>query len=305
MNDYRKYLQPETVSKLSSIELKAKLIVAGFLIGLHKSPYHGFSVEFAEHRQYAFGDEIRHIDWKVFARTDKYYVKQYEEETNLRSYILLDASSSMQYRSEKKSIPKIEYAAYLAAALSLLMIRQRDGVGLVTFTNNLHDFIPPSVKPSHHTFILKKLAEVSQLVTENKNRQTDVSSAFAKLAERIQNRSLVIVISDFWDEPSHIVSALKQFSHRFNEVIAFHIIDPAEQNLDFNADSELIDIETRLSIATDTRHIQAVYQKAFEKRSHYYKNALADNHIDYNLLLTSNPFDEALFAYLKKRSKIK
>jgi len=305
MNDYRKYLQPETVSKLNGIELKAKLIVEGFLIGLHKSPYHGFSVEFAEHRQYTFGDEIRHIDWKVFARTDKYYIKQYEEETNLRSYILLDTSSSMQYCSHKKHIPKIEYAACLVAALSLLMLRQRDGVGFITFTDTINDFLPPSVKPSQHTLILKRLAKISQLVIENKNRSTDLSVSFSKILQRLQNRSLLIVISDFWDDPSRSIAALKHFSHRFNEVIAFHIIDPAEQNLDFATDSELIDIETGDALATDTRQIQTIYQQAFKERTHDYKISLADNHIDYNLLLTSTPFDQALFAYLKKRSKLK
>ncbi|NTW50019.1 MAG: DUF58 domain-containing protein [Chlorobiales bacterium] len=305
MEDYRKYLQPETISKLRSIELKAKFIVEGFLIGLHKSPYHGFSVEFSEHRQYSPGDEIRHIDWRVYGRTDKFYIKRYEEETNLRGYILLDVSGSMRYTSGPKYLPKIEYASYLSAALCLLMLGQRDGAGLVTFSDTIETFLPPSAKPSHQRLLLKTLSETSALVTTGTARQTDSGRALSQIAERIQKRSLIILISDLWDNPDSLITALKFFRHRHNEVIVFHLIDPQERLFDFNADAEMVDMETGSRILTSPRQIQQAYEQAFNALSERYKQALTDNLIDYNLIDTSKPFDLALFAYLKKRSRLK
>ncbi len=304
MEEYRKYLQPSIVSKLGTIELKAKMIVEGFITGLHKSPYHGFSVEFAEHRQYTFGDETRHIDWRVFGRTGKYYIKQYEEETNLRCYILLDTSSSMCYSSDKSFLPKIEYASYLAAALSVFMMGQRDGVSLCTYSDTLHSYLPPSLKPSHQNLILKTLSESSQKVASERGKKTDSAAALAKFAERLEKRSLIIVLSDFWDEPDKVIAALKHFRHRRNEVIAFHVLDPKEKTFEFETDAELVDVETGEKITTNPRQLQAAYQLAFEQHAGKFRRELSDNGIDYNLIETSSPFDLALLAYLKKRSKL-
>jgi uncharacterized protein (DUF58 family) len=305
VDDYRKYLQPSIISRLGAIELKAKMIVEGFITGLHKSPYHGFSVEFAEHRQYTFGDETRHIDWRVFGRTGKYYVKQYEAETNLRCYILLDTSSSMCYSSDKKYLPKIEYASYIAASLAVFMIGQRDGVSLATYSDTLQTYLPPSLKPSHQNLILKTLSETSQKVSAERGKKTDSAAALAKFAERLDKRSLIIVLSDFWDEPEKIIAALKHFRHRHNEVIAFHILDNKEKSFEFDTDAEMVDVETGEKIMTNPKQLQAAYKVAFDAHVRRLRQELTDNGIDYNLLDTSEPFDLALLAYLKRRSKMK
>lgn len=299
--EYRKYLNPQVVSTLKSIELKAKAIVEGFITGLHKSPYHGFSVEFAEHRQYTFGDEVRHVDWRVYARTGKYYIKQYEEETNLRSYILLDVSSSMRYFSHEKVLPKIEYATYLAAALTLLMMQQRDAVSLVTYSDKLHQFLPPSVKPSHQNLIFKTLAETSKRVSQLQGEKTSTAGALAEFAKRLNKRSLIIVISDFWDEVDKIIVTLKHFRHRQNEVIAFHLLDEVERNLAIASDVEMLDLETGEVISTSPKQIQTAYQSAFEAHAGKLRRTLIDNGIDYVLCETSKPYDFLLLAYLRKR----
>jgi uncharacterized protein (DUF58 family) len=299
--DYRKYIEPQTISKLKSIELKAKLIVEGFITGLHKSPYHGFSVEFAEHRQYAFGDEIRHVDWRVYARTGKYYVKQYEEETNLRGYILLDVSSSMRFASAKKYLPKIEYAAYLAAALSVMMIGQRDAVSLATFSNSIHKYFPPSLKPSHQNLILKTLAETSALVQTTQREKTNTSVALSEFSKRLDKRSLIVIISDFWDDVEKTVAALKHFRHRQNEALAIHIVDKLERDFSFDEDAEMLDAETGELLTTSPKKIQKAYREAFEVHSGQLRRQLTDNSIDYALVDTSQNYDVSLLAYLRKR----
>lgn len=280
------------------------MIVEGFITGLHKSPYHGFSVEFAEHRQYTFGDEPRHIDWRVYGRTGKYYIKQYEEETNLRCYILLDQSSSMAFRSSKSVLPKIEYASYIAAALTLLMMGQRDAVSLTTYSDTLHTFLPPSLKPSHQNLILQTLHQTSQSTQQSRGKTTDTSAALKTFAKYLEKRSLIVLLSDFWDTPEKVVAALKHFQHRRNEVIAFHILDPKEKDFDFTTDVEVIDLETGERMLTSPRQLQAAYQTAFQARTRALRQALIDNMIDYVPVETSQPFDVALLAYLKKRQML-
>jgi len=187
---YRRFLKPDVVSKLSGMEIKARLVVEGFIAGLHRSPYHGFSVEFAEHRQYMPGDPLRNIDWKVYAKTDRYFVKEFEEETNLKAYILLDTSGSMGYASN--GIPKLEYSSYLAASLGYLMLKQRDSVGLVVFDSTIRKYIPPKSTMTHLHNLLKELDKLEASQT------TDVSSALHEMAERIKRRGLIIVISDLF-----------------------------------------------------------------------------------------------------------
>ncbi|MDW8465828.1 MAG: DUF58 domain-containing protein [Chloroherpetonaceae bacterium] len=304
MQDYRKYLQPEVVSRLGSIELKAKMIVEGFITGLHKSPYHGFSVEFAEHRQYTFGDEPRHIDWRVYGRTGKYYIKQYEEETNLRCYILLNQSSSMSFHSSKSLLPKVEYASYIAAALTLLMMGQRDAVSLATYSNTLHTFLPPSLKPSHQNLILQTLHQTSQATQQARHQTTDTSAALKDFAKHLSKRSLIILLSDFWDTPEKVAAALKHFQHQHNEVLAFHILDPKEKTFDFATDVEVIDLETGERLFTSPRQLQAAYQAALQARTRTLQQALVNSGIDYVAIDTAQPFNIALLAYLKKRHRI-
>ena len=219
-------LSPEIISRLNNLSLKARYIVEGFMVGLHKSPYHGFSVEFSEHRAYGAGDEIRHIDWKLWGKTDRYFVKQYEEETNLHSYIILDTSRSMEYKSG--NVSKLEYGNYLAAALSYLMINQQDGVGLVLFDNKIQKFLPPRSKPSQINAILTHLDNVGP------GEDTDVGIVLHEMAERIKKRGLVILISDLLDDPDTIISGLKHFRHNKQEMIVFHIMDRKELKFNFS-----------------------------------------------------------------------
>jgi uncharacterized protein (DUF58 family) len=296
-NDYRKYLQPEVVAKLSNMELVARLVVEGFITGLHKSPYHGFSVEFAEHRQYMPGDEPKHIDWKIYGKTDRYYIKQFEEETNLKSYIILDASRSMAYSSNGR-MKKLEYASYIAAALSYLMVQQRDAVGLTVYDEKVRTHMPPHATKSYLKAILKQLE-----LTEASNK-TGTASSLHQIAERIKRRGLVIILSDLFDKPNEVATALKHFRHKKNEVIVMQVLDPLERSFAFGADAVFKDMETSEEITTQPWHLQKAYQDEMKKFLDFYKKDCRENNIDYVLLDTSTPFDIALFQYLSKRRKM-
>ena len=297
MQDYRKYLQPSVIAGLNNIELKARLVVEGFITGLHKSPYHGFSVEFAEHRQYRPGDEVRYLDWKIFGRTDKYYVKEFEEETNLRSIIAVDTSGSMGF-SSKGNIPKIEYASYLAAALAYMLIQQRDAVGLALYDTKIQYYVPPRSRRTYLNEILKILSNVKPA------NETGTASALDSLAERIKRRGLVIIISDFFDEEESVLNALKHFRHKNHEVLAFHILDPREIDFKFGKAANFKDLETGEEILTQPYHIQKAYSSAINSFINKIKKECRNHNIDYQLIDTSLPFDKALKDYLTKRSKM-
>ena len=297
MEDYRKYLIPDIVSKLSNMELRARLVVEGFIAGLHKSPFHGFSVEFAEHRQYLPGDETRYIDWKIYGKTEKYFIKQFEEETNLKSYLLVDISKSMDYASEK-NIKKIEYASYLASSLAYLLIKQRDAVGLITYDEDIKTYIPPHATKSYLKLILKELTLIKP------EKKTYTLQSLDKIAEQIKRRSLIIVFSDFLDDPNKVISTLKHFRHNNHEIIVFHILDPLEVSFAFGKDAVFIDMESNEELTTQPFHIQKAYQNEMQKFINFYKKECLMNQIDYVLLETNTPFDIALFNYLRKRSKL-
>lgn len=296
-DDYRKYLQPDVVAKLSNMEIVARLVVEGFITGLHKSPYHGFSVEFAEHRQYMPGDEPKHIDWKIYGKTDRYYIKQFEEETNLKSYIILDASRSMAYSSNGK-MSKLEYASYIAAAASYLMVQQRDAVGLTVYDEKVRIHMPPHATKSYLKAILKQLE-----LTEASNK-TGTAASLHQIAERIKRRGLVIILSDLFDKPNEVVAAFKHFRHKKNEVIVMQVLDPLERSFAFGADAVFKDMETSEEITTQPWHLQKDYQGEMKKFLDYYKKECHENNIDYVLLDTSTPFDTALFQYLSKRQRV-
>ena len=294
--DHKKYLNPEVVSSMKNMALRARLVVEGFIAGLHRSPYHGFSVEFTDHRPYMTGDEIRHIDWKVYGKTDRYYIKRFEEETNLKSYLLLDSSASMGYSSQK--ITKLEYASFLTAALSYLMIEQRDAVGLVCFDQKIKKYIPPRSIKSYLPLILKELE------TLKCSEQTDVANTFHEMAERINRRGLIIVLSDLLDAPEKVISGLKHFRHKGHDVIVFHILDPMEISFDFKRNALFKDLETNEKITTQPWHIRADYQKQIKKFIENYKRQCRLNKIDYVLIDTSWDFDRELMEYLLKRKRI-
>jgi uncharacterized protein (DUF58 family) len=296
LEESRRYLDPSVVCRLARMDIKARLVVEGFVAGLHKSPYRGFSVEFAEHRQYMPGDPLRHVDWKVYAKSDKYYVKEYEEETNLRAYILLDMSASMGYSSG--GITKFDYAAHLSAALSFLMLQQRDSVGLVLFDDKLRRYLAPRSTPTHLHQILKELdgAETSA--------GTDVGTALHRLTERIHRRGLVILLSDLMDDPEQVLMALRYFRHKKHEVVVFHILDPKEVRFDFDREARFEDLETDDHVVAQPWRIQQDYVREVERWRAGYRRVCRENLIDYNSIETTTPYDVALLSYLGKRSRL-
>ena len=294
--DKRKYLRPETVALLNSMSLRARLVVEGYIIGHHRSPYHGFSVEFAEHRSYGPGDEIKHIDWKLFGKTDRLYVKRYEEETNLRAHIILDTSKSMLYSSAEVS--KLSYANSLAASLSYLMINQQDAVGIAKFSEKIDTFIPPKARPSHLNLIL------SQLDDKDSGNDTQIGMVLHELADRIKKRGMVILISDLLDEPENIMKGLKHFRHQNQEVIVFHIQDRKESEFDFDTRTKFFDMETGEEIVTEPWHIRSNYNELISKLESNYKSNCRENLIDYVPLFTDQSLDIGITEYLIKRSKL-
>ena len=294
---YRTYLQPDVVAKLSNMELVARLVVEGFITGLHKSPYHGFSVEFAEHRQYMPGDDIKHLDWKIYGRTDRYYIKEFEEETNLKAYLIFDASRSMAYASEGR-ITKLEYASYIAAALAYLMIQQRDAVGLAVYDETIRTYMPPHATRSYLKEILRNL---ELLEASNK---TGTAQSLHEIAERLKRRGLVIILSDLFDKPEEVTAAFKHFRHKKNEVIVMQVLDPLERSFAFGSDAIFKDLETKEELLTQPYHIQKSYQATMRKFLETYKKECREHAIDYVLLDTRTPFDVALFQYLSKRKRM-
>jgi len=295
--DYRQYLKPEIVSKLKGMELKARMVVEGFIAGMHKSPYHGFSVEFAEHRQYMPGDNIHDIDWKVYGKTDRYFIKQYEEETNLKAYLLLDCSASMKYHSGKR-LSKFDYAGMLCGALSYMMLRQRDAVGLVAFDQKLRQYIPPRSKSGHLHVLL------SEIASQTPADLTDVSSALHEMAERIKRRGLVIIISDLLDDAEKIISGLKHFRYNKHEVIVFHILDPRERDFNFGSEAVFKDMETGEELTTSPYQIKKDFARHVQQFSNTIASACRQTNIDYHPIDTAMPFDQALYAFLAKRERL-
>jgi uncharacterized protein (DUF58 family) len=322
-SDFRKYLRPSVISRLQNIELKAKFVVEGFIAGLHKSPYHGFSVEFAEHRQYMPGDDLKYLDWKVLGRTDRYYIKQFEEETNLKSYLILDASKSMSFKSagsgldsvsvfrkifsrkkteestaKSSNITKLEYATYLAASLAVLMHFQKDASGLIVYDEKVRSYIPPKATSQNLKQILNQLSSVQP------SGKTNTASSLNLAAERIKRRGLVMIFSDLFDDQQAVINALKHFRYKRNEVIVFQVLDPLE--LSFAIDSPTIfkDMETSKEMLSQPISVINSYQEAVKEFIQNYRNACLTNNIDHVLLSTETPFDTALLEYLNKRKRL-
>ncbi len=295
--EYLEFLNPQIISKIKNLDLRARLVVEGFMVGLHKSPYHGFSVEFSQHRPYMQGDNLRNVDWRVFGKTDRYFIKQYEEETNLRCHLILDNSKSMSYASDKQ-VSKLNYAATLAAALTYLMITQQDAVSLAVYSDKLNTFLPAKSSYSYLHLILKELAAI------NSSSGTNTASALTQVAEKIKRRGLIIIISDFFDDIDSVIKALKHFSHQKNEVIIFQILDPMERTFGFGKDAVFKDLETNEEMITQPFHIQKAYQQAMNEFIKKIKRECLNSNFDYNLIDTSTPFDKALFSYIQKRSKL-
>jgi len=305
--DTLQYLDPAVLSRLKNMELRARLIVEGFITGLHRSPYHGFSVEFAEHRPYNAGDELRHIDWKVYAKTDRFYVKQYEEETNLRHYVVLDTSPSMRYRY-RASLTKLEYGAYLAAALHFLMIRQRDATGLIAFDERVHTLLPPRSKPG---YLYTLLAHLERLVRQEttETRRTAVAPVLHEVAERIHRRALVVLITDLFDNLSthdELLRALRHLRHRGHEVLVFHVLEGAtERHFELpDRPLRLFDIETGEALTLHPAQFREAYVQAVQAFTEQFRRRCLEHRIDFVELDTGQPYATALMAYLNKRKRM-
>ena len=289
-------LTPDIISRLNNLSLKARFVVEGFIVGLHKSPYHGFSVEFSEHRAYGAGDEIRHVDWKLWGKTDRYFIKQFEEETNLKSYLLIDQSLSMTYKSG--NVTKLEYAQILAASLGYLMLNQQDAVGLTLFDDEIRVNIHARSKRSHLNIIISKKQNIKP------GPETTIAPVLHKTAEAIKKRGLIILISDLFDDPDEILSGLQHFRYKGHEVVVFHVLDPQELTLDFTQRTRFRDMESGDEIFTYPLHIQSDYQKSMEQFCDYMISMCRQRNIDYVRLSTDSPLDMALSEYLIKRKRI-
>jgi uncharacterized protein (DUF58 family) len=291
-----RYFDPEGLARVGNMELVARQVVEGFLTGRHRSPYHGFSVEYLDHRAYTPGDEIRSLDWKILARTDKYYVKLFQDETNLRAYILLDCSRSMTFQSGKMS--KLDWASYLAAALAYLMLHQNDAVGLVVFDREPREYLSPRARPTQFRRILDVLDQPPV------GGDTDVGTMLHQLAERIKRRGLVILISDLIDDQAKIANGLQHFRHNNHEVVVFHVMDEAELTLPYDRLTRFKDMEGVGRVVANPKSLRARYLTRINAFIDGLKAACFERGISYNLANTKEPYDHFLAAYLEKRARM-
>jgi uncharacterized protein (DUF58 family) len=289
------FLDPAIVARLGTLELKARTIVEGFLSGLHRSPFKGFSVEFAEYRQYIPGDDLSTIDWKVYARSDRYYVKKFEDETNVDCHVMLDVSGSMGYGSG--AMTKFEYGACLAASLAYLMNRQRDAVGLAAFDDRIVDMLPASARGGHLRAVLLTLERLRL------GKETNVSKPLHQLADSLTKRGMVILISDLLDDPAEVIRGLKHFQFRGTDVIVFQVLDPDEIDFPFARATRFEDLETREEIMAVPAVVRAHYLKEIGALIDRYRRELGGSGIDYHLLTTAEPLEMALLSYLSTRSR--
>jgi uncharacterized protein (DUF58 family) len=291
-----KYLRPEVIRQVSRLDLRAKFIVEGFLAGLHASPYHGFSVEFSEHRKYVAGDDLKDLDWNVYAKTDKYYLKKFQAETNVTGYLVMDLSASMAY-TYRQELTKFDYAICLAAALGYLMIHQQDPVGLVTFDTRIQASLPPRSKRTQLGTMLAVLANLKP------TGKTDVANCLHQLAAMIRTKSLVMLFSDLLTNPQPVLQSLHHLRHRGNEVILFHILDEAEAQFPFEGVIEFEDVEEPNRMTIDARGMREDYLQTLREFQEFYRAECAKANIDYVPMDTSVSFDKALMEYLLQRQR--
>lgn len=295
MDELPRYLDPRTLASLQGLDIAARMAVEGFVAGLHKSPYHGVSVEFAEHREYVPGDDIRHVDWKVWSKTDKLYLKQFEEETNLIAYLLLDTSESMGYASGE-NVSKLKYAQLVAAALAYLVLQQQDSVSLATFDTKVERYLRPSGQPSHLKDVLQLMASTPA------GQKTDLANIFHDLAERFKKRGLIVLMSDLFDEPARILAGLRHFRHRRHDVIVFHILDSDELDFPFRQTTLFKGLEGLGDVITEPSVLRQAYKNEIESFCAEIRKGCRAINIDYLLLRTDQSLEAALSAFLATRS---
>ncbi len=294
----QRFLDPAVVARLGHLDVRARAVVEGFISGMHRSPFHGFSVEFAEHRPYMPGDPLKNIDWKVWGRSDRYLVKQYTEETNLRCHLLLDLSGSMAFRSSRAAMSKIEYAQSVAAALAYLMIHQQDAVGALLFAEHPVAYVPPRAVRSHLDVLFKTFGAHAP------QGKTRLGPALHELAERIKRRGLVILCSDLMDKSEDVLSGLQHFRHRGHEVVVLHILDPDEIEFPYTDTATFVDMESGERLTTEPWEIARRYREKLAGWTDFYRRNCRERLIDYVQIDTRTPFDRALLAYLEKRARL-
>jgi uncharacterized protein (DUF58 family) len=289
-----RFVDPAVLARISSLDLLARTVVDGFINGLHRAPYFGASIDFAEHRGYVAGDDIRRVDWRLFARTDRFYVKQYEADTNTNFCVLLDTSKSMGFAS--KGISKLAYASYLAACLAYLAHRQRDRVGIITFDSDIVAHVPPSAK--HFNVLLHTLDRAKP------ERPGQLAGPINRFAEHFKRRSVLVLISDFYEEPNVILEAIKPLRFLGNELIVFHVLDPAEVHFTYDQPSSFEDLESGEQMPVVPESFGDEYRKLIAEHVSALSTRFSEHRIDYTMLNTSEPLDRALFSYLSSREKL-
>lgn len=295
------YLDPKTLDRIKRLDVRARLVVEGFITGQHRSPYNGFAVEFATHREYTPGDDTRHIDWKVWSKTDRLYIKEYEEETNLKCTILLDASKSMRYGTDKQGAgeSKFDYAATAAASLAYLLQQQQDAVGLVTFDRQVRKNLPPSSHPNHLKLMLHELEQTEP------DQATDVAQVFPQLAQQIGRRGMVVLFSDLFLDLPTLAESLKQFRIRKHEVIVFHVLHADELTFPFQENTLFRGLEASVQLHAEPRSLRRSYLEAVEQFLAHVRKMCATAGVDYVLMNTQEPLDAVLGSYLSFRHKIR
>jgi uncharacterized protein (DUF58 family) len=289
-----RFVDPKILARIGNLELLAKTVVDGFINGLHRAPFFGASIDFAEHRGYVAGDDIRRVDWRLYARTDRYYVKQYEADTNTNFSILFDVSRSMKFTSG--GVSKLEYGAFLGACLGYLATRQRDRVGILTFDEDIVTHVPPSAK--HFDMVLHTLDRAKA------EKPGHLSAPLQKMAEHFKRRGILLLISDFYDTPEAILDGIKPLKFLGNDLIVFHVLDPQEINFDYDDASAFEDLESREQIPVVPQSFRAQYRALIQEHIASLQTKFSEQRIDYALLNTAEPLDRALFSYLSSREKL-
>jgi uncharacterized protein (DUF58 family) len=291
-----RFIDPSVLARISNLELLARTVVEGFINGLHRAPHLGASMDFAEHRAYMPGDDIRRIDWKLYARSDKYFIKEFEADTNTNFSILLDISKSMSFSGEPNGISKLEYAKYMAACLAYFSSKQRDRVGMVTFDDEVRDYIPPSAKHLH--VILHALEHVKA------GRKGNLDRPLVLLSEHFRRKSLIVVISDLYDEPARVLNAISYLKGKGNDIMVMHVLDRNELEFPYDDASNFQDMESDEKIPIVPYALRDKYRSLVQDHISTIQNLMTQNRIDYTLFNTSQPLDMALFTYLANRERL-
>jgi uncharacterized protein (DUF58 family) len=291
-----RFLDPELLARIGSLELLARAVVEGFMSGLHRSPFTGFSTEFTEYRQYNPGDDLRYLDWRLLGRTDRYFIKKYRADTNTQCHLLIDTSASMNY-AHASSVTKLQYAKFLAASLAYLLNRQQDAIGMVAFDQKVHTHVPARNRTGHMRTILGNLSLLEP------GGETRLAESLHQLAEILTRRGIVVIISDFYDQPERLQEAFQHLRFKGHDLVAFHVLDQNELDFDFNEPVLLFeDAETQEQMSVLPDVVKGGYRERMRRHVEEMRRCAAANDVDYEVLTTKQPLDFALFSFLSRRA---